>query len=180
MRKIVTTSLFLLGFMLAQAQVFNTSGTLKPGRLSVGVEPVLIAEGNTDLILFGHFGLGLTKNIDFAAKAGFLYNNQIYTGADVEFGLNRHFSLSAGAHKFGDFGLDLTFLGSWNLTKSAVFYGGFDGDANFPDGDVYFPLWMPVGVDIAINKHTSFILEAEIALTPEAWHMFGGGLSVYF
>lgn len=180
MKKLLFITIVLFFSLIANSQVFNTSGILKTHHFSVGVEPVIFAEGNTDFILFGHIGYGLAKKIDLSAKAGFLYNNQVYLGGDVEFGLNKHFSISAGAHQFGDFGLDMTFLGSWNLTKSAVLFGGIDADAMLPEGDVYFPLWMPIGVEIAIGKNTSFIMEADVALTPEAWHMFGGGLSVYF
>jgi hypothetical protein len=152
MKKYILILLVSVSSLTLFSQVFNTAGILKTNNFSSGVEPMIFAEGTSDFILFGHLGYGLAKNIDLGAKAGFLYNNQIYFGADMEFGLGRHFSLSAGAHQFGDFGLDMTFLGTWNLVKNARLYAGIDADAVFPKGDIYFPLWLPIGIEVNISK----------------------------
>ena len=58
----------LLNFI--NAQVFNTGQTLKKGAFSFGVEPAIIANGNSDFILFLHGGYGIKKGIDFGVKAG--------------------------------------------------------------------------------------------------------------
>lgn len=164
---------------VASAQVFNTGQTLKPRTFSVGFEPVVLMDNESDFMLFLHGGYGLVKGIDFSLNVGVL-GPETYFGADVEFALTRRISIAAGAHDFGVFGLD----GTLNFTipvKSGVrLFSGLDLDVNFPEDDTQFLLWLPVGVDIGIRKNMSFIFEAEIALTDPAYHLIGGGLNFYF
>ena len=178
MKKFVIFAFYLAIGFGAKAQVFNTAKTLKTGTFSVGIEPMLIANGGSDFILFGHMGYGLAKDIDISAKAGMLaYSN--YYGADVEFGFLRNFSLSAGAHVWGDFGLDATFLTSFDVASNVNIFGGADLDLNFGN-DVYTNFWIPIGVEVELNKNMTFILEASIGINNSAPHLFGGGINVYF
>ncbi len=178
MKKIHLFAFALVLSTALQAQVFNTAKTLKKGTFSLGIEPMIIANGGTDFILYGHMGYGLTSGIDLAAKAGILAGST-YIGADVEFAFLKNFSLSAGAHAQGDFGLDATFLGTIDLAKNVNVYGGADLDINF-GGNVYFPIWLPIGVEVALNKNMAFLFEAEIGVSNSAPHLFGGGINIYF
>ena len=162
----------------ATAQVFNTAKTLKKSTFSVGVEPMIIASGADDFLLFGHAGYGLTSGIDLGFKFGVLGSTS-YVGGDVEFGINKNFSFSAGAHTYGDFGLDATFLGTYELAKNVNLFGGLDADVNF-GGNVYFPVWIPLGCEIELNKSMAFVFEASIGVYDSAPHMFGGGVNFYF
>lgn len=178
MRKIV---LFAFCFICAggsYAQVFNTAKTLKTGTFAVGVEPMIIAKSGSDFILFGHIGYGLADDIDISAKAGILSSTN-YFGADIEFSFMDNFSLSAGAHSWGDFGLDATFLGNYEIASNVNLYGGADVDLNL-GGNVFINFWIPVGVEVELNKNMAFLLEASIGLNNSAPHFFGGGVNVYF
>jgi len=171
---------FMLSFLLlgVSAQVLNTAGVLKKGNFSIGVQPTIIASGGTDFILFGHVGYGLTKGIDLSAKAGFL-GGADYFGGDIEFALSKNMSLAGGAHVWGDFGLDATYLITFDIVKNVDLFLGADADFIFAD-DLDIAFWIPFGVEVNLNKNMAFIMEADIALTDAASHMFGGGITVYF
>ncbi len=161
------------------AQVFNTGQTLKPKVFSVGFEPAILIEGDSEFMLFLHGGYGLRKGIDFGLNIGVL-GPETYFGADVEFALVRRISLTVGAHNFGDFGLDGTLNFTLPVRSGVRLFSGLDMDVNFPEDDTQFLLWLPVGLDIGMRSNMSFIFEAEIALTDPAYHMIGGGLNFYF
>lgn len=175
---------YLLTFILSMhvligaAQVFNTSQTLKEGTFSFGIEPLLIASGNGDLVLYGHAGYGLVSGVDLGLKMG-VFGGSTYVGADVEFAFIKHFSISAGAHATGIFGLDATLIGSFPLASNVNFYGGADMDLNFGK-DLTLPLWIPIGVEVNLNKNMAFLLEAIPGITQSAPHLIGGGVMVYF
>jgi hypothetical protein len=178
MKNIILIAICLTLGIVSKAQVFNTAKTLNTGTFAIGIEPMVIANGGSDFILFGHIGYGLAKDIDISAKAGILANSNYY-GADVEFGFLKNFSLSAGAHVWGDFGLDATFLGSFDVASNVNIFGGADLDLNFGD-DVYTNFWIPIGVEVELNKTLAFIMEASIGIDSNTPHLFGGGVNVYF
>lgn len=162
-----------------QAQVFNTSSTLKLGQFSAGIEPVLYINGGNDLNLFLHAGVGIASNIDFGLKLGIM-GSDLYFGGDVEFSLNRYFSVSGGAHVYNDLGLDVTGLVALPLGSTASLYSGLDTDIVIADGGPYLPLWIPLGLEIPIKKHILFYFETEILLTNYGTHIIGGGVSFVF
>jgi len=178
MKKLFVLAFAVTCIMSMHAQVFNTATTLKKQTLSLGIEPVIVAEGNNDLRLFGHIGYGLKKGIDLSAKVGFL-NGYKYLGADVEFALGKHFSASGGIHSASDFGLDGTFLGTINPAKNVAIYSGIDADIQFAD-ELQIPIWIPIGVEVFIKKKVAFILEGSIGVYDNAWNMIGGGINYYF
>lgn len=176
-KSLIVLSLFFIS-TIGFGQVFSTSETLKQGTFSFGIEPMIIASGASDFILFGHVGYGVAKGVDLGAKIGILGGNT-YIGADMELAFMKNFSLSAGAHAAGDFGLDATFIGTYDMTNSVKLYGGADLDVNL-GGDVYLPVWIPVGLEVQISKSMAFLFEAEVGLTNSADHRFGGGVNIYF
>jgi hypothetical protein len=176
----------ILSFIIAvvisaglNAQVFNTSSTLKRSQFSAGFEPGIYINGGNDFNLFLHAGAGLTQSIDFALKLGLMGNN-VYIGGDVEFALGKHFSVSAGAHSWGDLGLDATGLFTFPIAKSARFYTGLDADIVLAEGDTQLPLLLPIGLEIPLKKYLLFIFETEIRLTNDGHHFIGGGLNFLF
>ena len=179
MKKLLSFLGLLLIVSSSFSQVFNTGQTLKPKTFSLGIEPGVMINGNSDFILFLHGGYGIKQGIDFSLKGGFLGTTN-YFGADVEFALPHRMSFVVGAHQFGDFGLD----GALNLTfpiKSDIrFSSGLDLDVNFNNDKTRFLLWLPLGLEIGIRKNMSFIFEAEIGLTDPAYNFIGGGLNFYF
>ncbi len=185
MRKILFLSIFTVLSVSLSAQVFNTSSTLKRKQFSAGFEPGFYITGDADFNLFLHGGIGLTKGIDLGLKLGVLSGYDTYIGGDVEFNLGRRFSLSAGAHSFGGFGLDATGLFTFPIRGVANLYTGLDVDMNFYDNgedngnDVDFPLWLPIGIEIPMGNRMSFLFESEICLT-DNFHYLGGGLNFFF
>ncbi|MGE0079020.1 MAG: hypothetical protein AB7S48_14265 [Bacteroidales bacterium] len=180
MRRFLLGLLVMLVAGVTSAQVFNTGQTLKPKTFSVGFEPAVLMDNESDFMLFLHGGYGLRKGIDFSLNVGVL-GPETYFGADVEFAIAKRISISAGAHDFGAFGLDGTLNFTIPIKSDVRLFSGLDLDVDFPDNeDTQFLLWLPVGLDIGLRKNMSFIFEAEIGLTDPAYHLIGGGLNFYF
>jgi len=190
MRKLLLLSAtFFLLTVASYGQVFNTGQTLKPKKFSLGVEPSVLINGDSEFMLFLHGGYGLKKGIDFSLKAGFLSDDGEYIGGDVEFALGRYFSVMGGAHHFGDFGVDGALLGTYPIRSDVRISSGFDMDINFVDKydeqdekdgkEAVFIGWIPISLEIGLRKNMSFIFEAEINITDDGYHFIGGGLNFY-
>jgi len=160
------------------SQVFNTGQTLKPKKVSLGVEPGVMVNGTSEFIMFLHGGVGLKSGIDFSAKVGVL-GPENYFGADVEFALPHRMSFAVGAHQFGDFGLDGAFNITFPLRSDTRLFTGLDSDINFNEDKTRILLWLPLGIEIGIRKNMNFIFEAEIGLNDPTYHFIGGGLNFY-
>jgi hypothetical protein len=177
MKKLILIPLLLIT-TASSSQVFNTSSTLRSGHFSLGFEPSVYINGASDFNLFIHGGVGLTSNIDLGLHLGVL-GNENYIGADVEFGLGRIFSFTGGVHDYYDFGLDGTLLCTLPIQQNADIFIGLDTDIVFADeADMLF--WLPLGVEINIQRNMDFILETEIGLGDTGTHFIGGGLCFYF
>lgn len=180
MKKIGLISLLIISIIgLTNAQVFNTSSTLKKKQFSVGIEPAFLINGDEEFYLFLHGGAGIASGVDLGLKFGVL-GDETYIGGDIEFALGKRFSLAAGAHSFYDFGLDATALFTFPIVKSADIYTGLDMDINFEENDTEFPVWIPVGVQIGMKQNLVFLFEAEINVTDVGYHFFGGGVNFFF
>jgi hypothetical protein len=165
--------------VLSWSQVFNTATTLKPGKISLGLNPVVY---NEDFGLFLHGGIGIVPGVDLALHYGFLDYDD-YFGADIEWRLlsgKPSLSLITGAHKHYDAGLDLGLNLSFPIASKFQLYTGIDTDINFGHGDSYSHVWLPIGVEIPLKTKMSFMFEAEIPLNNYAFSIFGGGISFYF
>lgn len=190
MKKTILLLSLIFTAVLVNAQVFNTGQTLKKGVAALGIEPAIQVNGGVNgPILYGHAGYGLTSGIDVSAKVGVGRLNTYYVGADVEFALLKHMSLAFGAHKSGDFGVDGTFLFDIPVKNKAVIYSGADSDVNFGTkinssgqevNDVNVLVWVPIGVEIRISKSVHFLFETSIGVSPDAYHLIGGGINLYF
>ncbi|MBN2818703.1 MAG: hypothetical protein JXP36_07030 [Bacteroidales bacterium] len=176
MKKLLFIPVLLISICL-NAQVFNTSSTLKRGQFSAGFEPGIYASGS-DAYIFLLGGVGITSGVDLGVKIGTL-NSNTYIGADVEFEMGKRFSISAGAHSWGNFGLDGTALFTVPIKSSVKLFTGLDLDINLDD-DISIPLWVPLGLEIGMSNRMAFIFESEICLTNVGSHWIGGGLNFYF
>lgn len=188
MKKITLLIVSAFLFINVQGQVFNTGQTLKRGTFSLGVNPTLHMDGGADgFILFAHAGYGIKSGLDISAKFGL--GDPTYFGADLEFALGNRVSLAVGAHNFHNFGLDGTLNFVIPIKNDIRIYTGLDADLDFfettntqgdKETELLTPLWFPIGLDIGLTRSMSMIFEAEIAITDEAYHIFGGGLNFYF
>ncbi|WP_143470512.1 hypothetical protein [Labilibaculum filiforme] len=179
MKRILFVLMFLFVAAFSNAQVFNTSGILKSGEAAIGFEPSMLVNGGTnEFLMFFHAGVGIGNNLDLGAKIG-AFGDETYYGGDVEFGISRNLSLSAGMHHFYDFGFDGTANVTVPLASGTSLITGLDMDINFGD-ETTIPLWVPIGIRVSIGNGWSLIMEAEIELTDEAYHYFGIGMAYGF
>lgn len=178
MKRIVFGLLLTLCISTASfAQVFSTGQTLKKGAITLGAEPLYLVD-QEEIMLFVHGGYGLAQGIDLGLKFGML-SDRSYFGADLEYAMNRNFSLVGGFHSFGDFGLDASGLFTFRLASNFLFTTGGDLDINFGN-EPHLLLWVPLAFEVGIRRNTNFILEAEMALNEKAYNIIGGGLAFYF
>jgi hypothetical protein len=177
-KSLITAFLFLL-FLPLFSQSFNTGEILRPGRFSLGINPVLY---DRDLGLYVHGGYGINKSIDLAIHYGVLEGID-YFGADLEWSLkqSRNFQLSlvTGGHIRHDPGLDGSLCVSFRVADYATIFSGLDMDIDF-DSQVRHFTWLPAGIEVYWRKNASIILEADIPVSDWAWNIFGGGLVFYF
>ncbi len=177
-----TKHFFLLSLLFAgltlNAQVFSTAKVLNPLKFSFGLAP---AYYNTSIGLFLTGDVGIKKGLDFGLRYGVL-EGEDYFGADFEWRLlsgKPDLSLTTGCHLWGDVGLDIAGNVSFRLKNDIALYTGLDMDLNFGD-ELWVPLWIPVGIDIRLTKNISFLFEAEIPITPDAYPIIDGGFLFNF
>lgn len=191
MKKLSILSLcFILFAFYSNAQIFNTGQTLKKGVLALGAQPAVHVNGGVNgAILYAHAGYGLTSGIDVSVKAGLGRLNTYYVGADIEFAIARHMSVAFGGHKSGNYGVDGTFLFDIPIKSKAVIYSGVDSDVDFTTrinsngddvNDFDVMVWVPIGIEIKISKSVHFLAESSIGVTPDSYHIIGGGINLYF
>lgn len=188
-KSIALLTTFLLASSFTYGQLFSTGQTLKPKKFSLGIEPGIIIDGNSEFILFTHAGYGIKKGIDLGLKFGFLSDYDEYIGGDIEFAIGRYFSVMGGAHHFGAFGIDGNILGTYPIRKDIRITSGFDLDINFVDKydnqgdkdgkDTHFIGWIPISLEIGLRKNMAFIFETLINVTDKGYHFIGGGLNFY-
>lgn len=192
MRKLVIIFILVLFVFSANAQVFNTAGTLKTKKANIGLNPAIL---ENDLGFFLHGGYGISPGLDLGLKLG-LGLPETYFGADVEWilrGISPYISVSAGGHTFGDVGLDGTLNFTFPINRQVNLYSGLDADLNFvkvktlnkqtnkweDETETQFPFWLFLGVEIGFRRNLTILIEAELGLTDEAYSIFGGGLNFY-
>lgn len=166
---------------LTSAQVCNSASTLKPGRFSLGIAPVLHVGHGGDMGLFINGGVGLTKSVDLSLKM--VLDNENYFGGDFEFvilGGMPTISLAAGVHKAGVVGLDGTFNITFPIRKVLSIYGGLDADVNFYDHGTGFPLWGFIGFQAMVRRSLALFMEIDIGVNDHAQDMLVLGMNVFF
>jgi len=181
MKKLYLLLLIFIMPVQLSAQVFGTGSTLRPGRVSFGINPAAYLTQN-DFYLFLHGGVGMAKNTDLGIKVGLL-GNVTYVGGDVEWCMTRRgpdISIAVGAHHFNNFGLDGTLNFTFQLARRLNLYTGADLDINFINGNTSMPFWLFVGTDIGIARRIALLIEAEIAVSNAAYNIISGGFNFYF
>jgi hypothetical protein len=182
----ILMAVFLILFMFSglQAQVLENAGVLRSGKMNLGV--FLVDFENDDMGIFVQGGYGLGPGYDLDIQLGLGYS-ETYIGADIEWLLKAGkpaISVTAGAHSFGDIGLDGTLNLTFPLNRQVDLYTGLDLDVNFVDvGDekeTMVPIWVPLGVEIAVGSKIDLLFEFEIDVNDDAWTIVGGGVNFSF
>jgi hypothetical protein len=152
---------------------------LRPGQISLGINPVL---NEKDLAVFLYGGYGINDKVDLSLRYG-IFEGDDYIGADLEWSLKNEqryqLSLITGGHMRNDFGLDAGLCLSLPVGSYASIFSGVDLDFEFA-GDNQHYTWIPLGVELLWKNSMSIILEADIPASEWAWHIFGGGIAIYF
>jgi hypothetical protein len=141
---------------------------------------------NDDLGVFINGGYGLGSATDLGLRLGLGYN-ETYFGANVEWllkGGQPAISAAAGAHVFGDLGLDGTLNLSFPASRQIIIYTGLDMDINFVEvkdkKDTQVPVWLPLGVEIGLKSKVALLIELEIDVSDDAWTIFSAGVNFGF
>lgn len=178
-RKLFFTAAIIFSTFFLNAQVFNTAEVIKPAKFSLGVAPIYFNE-NFGLFFMGN--VGIKSGIDFSLKYAVLETRD-YFSADLEWALLKNssmaLSLTTGCHSYYDFGLDISGNVSFRLMSDVAFYTGLDMDINFGN-DLYAPFWIPIGVEIKLNRMIAFLFEAELPLNSSAYPIIDGGFLFRF
>ena len=182
MKKCLLVFLFILAPIMLNAQIFGTGQTMRRGKTSIGINSAYyMTEGDDELYLFIHLGHGIRRGLDLGAKVG-VGKDETYFGADLEWCLTRrspYVSISAGGHKFSDFGVDITLNVTFPLKRKMDLYFGGDMDIEFVEPESMTPLWAFVGLDVSLSKKMALLLEGCMGINDEAWDILSGGLNFY-
>jgi hypothetical protein len=174
--------LLVLVPIMLNAQVFGTGQTMRRGATSIGINPALyLREGDDELYLYIHVGHGIRKGLDLGAKVS-VVGEETYFGADLEWrlsGRSPYISISAGGHKFWDFGVDATLNVTFPLKRRMNLYFGGDMDIEFTEPESITPFWAFVGLDIGLSRKIALLLEGCFGINDEAWDILSGGLNFY-
>jgi hypothetical protein len=174
-KAILSLSLMVALLGSGNAQFMNSSRVLEDSYFSLALEPVYLVEGS-DIMLNVYGALGLDSKIDLGIRYGI--NGGDYFGAQVEWGLSKHFCLFTGVHYHHDFALDGALAANIPITSTTHIFLGADADIVIGN-NIVVPLWIPLGVEIALSTGVSFILEGDIGVTDNASHMIGLGFGFY-
>ena len=161
------------------AQVFGTGETLKQGKSSVGINSFYpVVDENDKIYLFVHLDHGIGRDCDIDAKIGFT-GSETYFGADVEWQLARRnvfASITAGAHKFINFGMDAIFNLMLPMSRSGGVYLGTDLDVEFVKKEILTPFWLFIGMKIDLDRNTYFLVTMEGAMNEDAANIISAGI----
>lgn len=174
----------IAGYEISVGQVLNTGSTLRPGRFSIGIAPILFVDRGNDLGLHLNGGIGITRKLDLTFKFRIRENdNNTYFGGDLEFAILKglpSISISTGMHAYDKLGIDGTFNLTFPIRKIASIYGCLDMDVEFKDDDTYVPVWGVIGFEVVVRRHLGIIMEIDLGITDVAENMLGVGLNVFF
>ncbi len=174
-KTILSLSLLFALINSGNAQFMNSSRVLEDSYFSLALEPVYLVE-SSDFMFNVYGALGLDSKIDLGIRYGI--NGGDYFGAQVEWGLSKNFCLFTGVHYHHNFALDGALAVNIPVTSTSRIFLGADADVVIGN-NIVVPLWLPVGVEIALSSGVSFILEGDIGVTDNANHMIGLGIGVY-
>jgi len=162
-----------------RAQVLNSGISLKSDKFRLGLLPTVLSD-NFGIFVQGGYGLRSDMDINFRIGAGY---PDMYVGADLEFMIltrKPYFSVSAGAHYFGDVGLDASGTFTIPIDPQVHLYTGLDMDIIFNEDKTNVPFWFRLGAEVAFKKNLSILLEAGLGINDPAYSIFSGGFNIYF
>lgn len=188
---------------VAGAEVFHDGEALDGGEFELGFEGEFlfnpaVKELENESLVYGHFGFGVSHNLDVAGRMSFFSDDTLF-GGDLQYGPLDDgegypaFSVYAGGH-FVDlpdkkedadyWGLDGGIVMSESIIDH-VFYIGYDVDMNFrPEDDrPRLDQRVVLGARIIISEHLSIFAEAGYAPRSRdetTRHYISGGPKLYF
>lgn len=184
MKKSLILLFMLITMSISHSQVFNTAAVLEKGSASIGVNPIMFAEsGNNEFAVFFRAGYGLVNRVDLSLNVGVNYFDETYIGADIEWVVfgnsSTGFSLAGGVHTAKDVGLDATANLTFGLSSSVFLFTGLDMDVNLKD-DADMPIWFFVGIEAALQRNFSLLLETGVGISDEPPTVVSVGVSYMF
>lgn len=179
MKKLLMIAVLAGSLQFSHGQVFNSASLLDRGQFMIGLNPVFY---DNDFGMYFHGGYGINSRIDIGARYGVLQGSD-YFGVDLEWFLmgRPNLSLLTGIHTWGDLGFDLGANISFPIKSVAEIYTGLDADINtrWNGDETGFLLWIPVGLEVYLQRRASLFLEAEIYMSDDAFNIFSGGVAFY-
>jgi hypothetical protein len=188
---------------VARAEVFHDGEALDGGEFELGFEGEFlfnpaVKELENESLVYGHFGFGISHNLDLAGRMSFFSDDTLF-GGDLQYGPLDDgegypaFSVYGGGHfvdlpdkkeKADYWGIDAGLTLSESIIDQ-VFYIGYDVDVNFlPENDrPTLDQRVVLGARIIISEHLSFFVEAGYAprsRDEETRHYVSGGPKLYF
>lgn len=151
----------------AQDGMFGDAQTTEFKRFSLGVQPIIYTQPDTDFMLMLRGAYGIQPELSFHGKAG-VFGDEIYVGGHIKYRLLSELqypitlSLVGGAYMFNDIGLKLGGILSRNFGQFSL-YSGLSFEPYFAV-PAQGPLLIPIGVDIPVTPQTTFIFEADLAV----------------
>ncbi|MBN1114879.1 MAG: hypothetical protein JXA66_06025 [Oligoflexia bacterium] len=169
----------ILSIGSANAEIFGTAGTLRPGTFMLGVEPEFMFEP-TEFEANFHIGYGLINKLDWDVRFAF-GTPEVYFGSDLEYQFLRDslldFSVSVGAHYQAEFFLDITPNLSHRFRRFAV-YTGLDMNWMLSGQSVLGLNWF-LGTTIPIRRRIDVVFDFGINVK-DYYHWISGGVAAYF
>lgn len=161
----------LTGILSSQAKaqdgVFGDAQIVQFKRFSLGVQPIIYTQPDSDFMLMLRGGYGIQPELSFHAKAG-VFNDEVYVGGHLKYRLISELeypitlSVIGGAYMFQDLGFKLAGVLSRNFGDFSLYSGlSFEPFFAVP---AQAPLLIPIGVDIPVTRQTTFIFEADLAV----------------
>ena len=163
MKRLFLIATFVALCATSKSQVFETAQTLSPKQFSLGVLPTH-TEGNLDEIIYFLQGeCGLKQGIDLGLTMGSDFANVNYLGADIEWAFRENLSVSAGMHKYGDWGCDLTGLYTFNIIDKVHLTTGLDFDYYFiAHKSNRLQTWLPINIELNLRENLFLTTELRV------------------
>ena len=167
----------------------NSARILPQRSFSVGLTPAYHIDRNVILFDAGGPAIGLSGgygvqySVDVNARYVYFLNGTDYMGIDLQYLLHEarysYFSVTAGLHKWDQFGFDLTGLFTYSPRYNYSFTVGVDMDLSF--ATVVNPrFWVPVNAGFNLNEMMFVYVEYSLPVSERSWDIFALGINFVF
>jgi len=180
MKRFLVFLFFIFSISISKSQLLNTAKVLAPYNFSIGFAP---AYYNHHLGFFFNCNAGLKRGVDFEIILGTTRIGNMFAG-NLEWSIYNslpiNISMLTGCHLlYNNFGLDGNLNFTFRIKNDITLFTGFNMMINFGN-EPWVPLWLPIGVDLEMNRTFHFIFESSIPLNVEAYPIIDVGIVIYF